>query len=180
MPVLDGDEQHVSRLQDTFHIRSRGKLREAFSVWILHLHLHGKVQNWKLIYFLSFCVNCQSHLTGIVEQLWLMRVKLVCVLGGIQPNVFASHHLCTKAESHVVNKLWSQNKVLWQICTAVLLISPEPGSSAEDPGEEETLCLQVQTTRLQWCHPLLLHQDNNNPGGGYLPLALVSYGNNNK
>lgn len=42
VPVFDRDEQHVSWLQNTFQIRSFGKLREKLSVGILHLHLQRR------------------------------------------------------------------------------------------------------------------------------------------
>lgn len=34
-----------------------------------------------------------SHLTGVVEELGLVRVQLIGVLWGVQTDVFASHHL---------------------------------------------------------------------------------------
>lgn len=108
MPVLNGDEQHLSRLQHTFKIRSRGKLREPLCVWILHLYLHGRSQ--KLEMLLTFAgstcttsMDCQSHLTGIVKELGLMRVQLVSVLWGIKTDIFASHHLIyVQGKPHVV------------------------------------------------------------------------------
>lgn len=38
-------------------------------------------------------MDCQSHLTGIVKELGLMRVQLVRVLWGVKTNIFGSHHL---------------------------------------------------------------------------------------
>lgn len=85
MPVSHRNEQHISRTQHAFQIRSLGKLRELLCVWILHLNLHGKRLKLDIqhIFASSTCttsMNCQTHLTGIVKQLWLMRVQLVCVL----------------------------------------------------------------------------------------------------
>lgn len=42
---------------------------------------------------LGISADCRSHLTGVVKELGLMRVQLVRVLRGVQPNIFASHYL---------------------------------------------------------------------------------------
>lgn len=44
VPVSHRDEQHFPGLQHALQIRSLGKLREAFRVRILHVHLHGRSQ----------------------------------------------------------------------------------------------------------------------------------------
>lgn len=51
-------------------------------------------------------MDCQSHLTGIVKELGLMRVQLVSVLWGIKTDIFASHHLIyAQGKPHVVKQL---------------------------------------------------------------------------
>lgn len=144
-------------------------------------------ENWKccIIFASSTCsisVDCQSHLTGVVKQLWLMRVQLVCVLWGIQANVFAPDNLMyIQKRSHEGNKPRSRNwspDIYWIRYAAPSLpppsSSPEPRSSVEGRGEEETLYLRAQTTRSQWYRLRLPHPDSNNQGGGCLPSAPVS------
>lgn len=58
-------------------------------------------------------MDCQSHLTGVVKELGLMRVQLVGVLRGVQSNIFASHHLMyVRRGSHAVNRQPRRDRTL--------------------------------------------------------------------
>lgn len=154
MPVSDRDEQHFSWLQYTFKIWSLGKLREALCVWIFHLHLHGSSQklenaayicrlNMRSLCGLSISPDWYCEGAGIDEG-----TACLCPRGNI------GECICFPPPDGRVPG-GKQSAVTWQnfntscFHTAVLLLSPEPRSSAEGLGEEETLYLQAQTTRLQ-------------------------------
>lgn len=102
MPVSDGDEEHVSRPQHTLQIRSFGEVRVPLSVRILHFHLQqesGKGKNKTSTLHDNVTADGQSHLTGVVKELRLMRVELVGVLWGVQADIFASNHLMSTTET---------------------------------------------------------------------------------
>lgn len=139
----------VRRIRDTELWQTQGS---AVCLDSPPLPARGKrVRNWKYSIYLQaqhvrVAMDCQSYLTGIVKQRWLMRVELVRVLRGIKADVFTSHNLMYGGKYNVKN---SVQKTSETDRGAVEASSPEPKSSAEGLGEEETPYLPVRTMRSQ-------------------------------
>lgn len=100
MPVLDWDEQDLSRRQDAGQERGLGKLRELLQIRMLHVHLKRAQESPAQPPEREWVGggrgrSCDAHLAGVVEKVCVMRIQSLRLLWGIQPDVLPSDHLGT-------------------------------------------------------------------------------------